>query len=316
MAVEKPSSDQCIETGATGGVGESRGMGSRIEPIGATGQNQPDDALETATMLVSVAAESPQSPPCWRLLGASVQGPLHVKKNIPCQDACSFAMLPHDSVLLAVADGLGSADASDAGAAAATGAVEVCIRGLVAEPAFDDWAGAVRAAAAAARSAIEQEAGRLQRPLRDLACTLIVVIAQRDRAVAAHVGDGGAVVQTVSGLRLLSPPGESEYSNEVIPITAVDWESALRISALDVRIQAVAAFTDGCQRAGLRRFGSDLMPHAAFFDPIFSFARRVESTQVGQVRLHAMLSSRKMSEHSDDDKTLALAVLTEDFRSV
>lgn len=54
--------------------------------------------------------------PVWRVIGASVQGTSHQKKDVSCQDAHGYRVLPGGVVLVAVADGAGSADRSDEGA--------------------------------------------------------------------------------------------------------------------------------------------------------------------------------------------------------
>jgi serine/threonine protein phosphatase PrpC len=52
----------------------------------------------------------------WRFLGVSVQGTSHLEKNTPCQDAHTCLQTPNGELLLAVADGAGSAERSQEGA--------------------------------------------------------------------------------------------------------------------------------------------------------------------------------------------------------
>ena len=86
-----------------------------------------------------------------------------------------------------------------------------------------------------------------------LASTLIVVAVQGTTVCVAHIGDGGVVGLTDSGLLLLSGPGDSEYANEVEPLTSDGWDAAVRYSRVHEDVRALAVFTDGCQRAGFRR---------------------------------------------------------------
>src|SRR5689334_14686988 len=58
----------------------------------------------------------------WRAIGSSVVGSSHEKLQLPCQDACEYysCVLGAERVLLiAIADGAGSAKASEVGSRAA-----------------------------------------------------------------------------------------------------------------------------------------------------------------------------------------------------
>src|SRR5271165_1338416 len=45
----------------------------------------------------------------WRVAGATVPGVSHRQQGIPCQDSCHWQELPNGMLLIAVADGCGSA---------------------------------------------------------------------------------------------------------------------------------------------------------------------------------------------------------------
>jgi len=55
----------------------------------------------------------------WQVIGAAVQGLSHQKQGLPCQDALEFRCLPDGVLLVALADGAGSATRSEVGARAA-----------------------------------------------------------------------------------------------------------------------------------------------------------------------------------------------------
>jgi serine/threonine protein phosphatase PrpC len=63
----------------------------------------------------------PQSP--WHVVGAAVRGVSHERTDLPCQDAVDWRVLDDGTLLIAVADGAGSARFSDAGARLAVDAV-------------------------------------------------------------------------------------------------------------------------------------------------------------------------------------------------
>ena len=232
------------------------------------------------------------------VLGASAVGAAHVRADLPCQDA--FRVTTSDgSVVVAVADGLGSASRSDIGAATA---VEAAVA-RAAEVAGDPCRAAVEGVVAA-REALEKLAVGEDHDLADLACTLMVAVA-RERVGIAHIGDGAVVGMSQDRPFLLSPPADTEYVNEVDPLTSADWIGLVRpVSCVD-SIDALALFTDGCHHAALRKGSA----HAGFFGPLFAYARGGVDAQAGSRAVADLLGGKKMGEHSDDDKTLVLVVL-------
>ena len=271
--------------------------------IGTMGMEIPEE-IEQITL-------PPSSLPVRYIFGASVIGPLHIERGIPCQDACMYEILPLNCGVIAVADGLGSASKSDTGAQIAVEAAldagkATISKKKIAETNLSDVA---KEAVAFARKELEAKATKEQCSLHDLACTIIVAIFYEDSVSVAHIGDGAVVAKTEEGLRLISAPGDSEYVNEVIPLTTKDWEQSLRITPKISGVECVAVFTDGCQRAALLRSQNGLQPYDRFFEPLFSYAQELEVLEEGEQDIRDFLASQKMSEHSEDDKTLVIAVL-------
>ena len=235
--------------------------------------------------------------------GASVTGSSHVRSGLPCQDA--FSCFSSDHVLVvAVADGLGSAPRSDLGASAATQAA--ALRAL--EVVDGDPARAAVEGIVAGREALEAIANADRHELSELACTLLVAVAGC-RVGIAHIGDGAAVGWFDGEAHVLSPPAASEYVNEVDPLTSKDWTDHVRSVVCVDGIDGIALFTDGCHHAAVRRNNGGLHAHAGFFGPLFGFVRSGVSPQDASAALSDLLAGPKMSEHSDDDKTLVIAVL-------
>jgi hypothetical protein len=240
------------------------------------------------------------------VIAASVTGPLHAELGVGCQDRVGH-ITDGSSLAVAVADGLGSAPL---GAEGARVAVTAAMRKAMAS--FEDRECLSAGLLLRARLALEVEAEIRSVDLRDLACTLIVCIARGGVVEVGHVGDGAVVARSTDGLILLSSPGESEYSNEVDHLAMERWESAARFSALSGKVDGLAAFTDGCQRAALAKGHEGRLPHDGFFDPIFKWALSAEDPHHSETELSGLLMSGKMAEHSEDDKTLAIAVLARD----
>jgi hypothetical protein len=239
---------------------------------------------------------------------------MHLQQEIPCQDACAYAATASDEIVIAVADGLGSAARSDTGASlAVASAFRSCMTSL--ESSSDGerrLEEVVRSAAAYAREELERHAQKVSCNLRDLGCTLIIAIATGRQFAVAHIGDG-AVVGEINGiLSLISSPGESEYTNEVVPLTSKEWQDSLRIASGESPIRGIAVFTDGCQRAAFRKEEDALVPFEGFFTPVFNYARKVTDAATGASEIAELLASAKLCEHSDDDKTLVVGVVEMD----
>ncbi len=249
-----------------------------------------------------------------RVFGSSVIGPMHLQCEIPCQDACAYAVSGADTIVIAVADGLGSATRSDAGASlAVSSAFSFCMAAL--GPGSDEerrLEELVRDAARHAREELERFAEKDSSNLRDLACTLIVAIATGRQFAVAHIGDGAVVGEVGGLLSLISSPAESEYTNEVVPLTSREWQDSLRIASGEAAIRGLAVFTDGCQRAAFRKVEDALAPFERFFTPVFNYARQISDAAAGAGEIAELLASAKLCEYSDDDKTLVVGVIEVD----
>src|SRR5690606_38747090 len=118
-------------------------------------------------------------------------------------------------VVAAVADGAGSAEKGGLGAeTAARAAVRSMVHGIGTQSpvAAIDWRLQLQAALAAARQAVLELAVVDDLPPRELASTLIVLIATGELAAAAQIGDGATLVRSESGeLLALTRPPSDEY---------------------------------------------------------------------------------------------------------
>ena len=123
------------------------------------------------------------------IFGTSVIGPLHIQLGIPCQDACAYEILPLDWGIIAVADGLGSASKSDIGAKIAVEAVVKAGKEFITKKKNDEiiYDEVLREAVFSARKSLETKANEEQCNLRDLACTIIVVVNYKDTISACSI---------------------------------------------------------------------------------------------------------------------------------
>lgn len=242
------------------------------------------------------------------ILGASVTGSAHKTKCVPCQDAARYSLFHNQWALIAVADGLGSAKWSELGAGLATetavASMKIALDGQSVSPSL-----IVEEAIFAARKSLEIRSEDSKCEIGDLACTLIVVLANPETCAVAHIGDGAVVLQSGNELILLSEPEKSEYINETTPLTNFGWKEKIRFGEVSTQVTFVAAFTDGCQRAALVKEKGTLIPFSGFFSPIYTFAQGLDSCDEGEQELRLMLESEKMRQQSSDDKTFVIAIL-------
>ena len=250
----------------------------------------------------------------WRAVGGVVRGPSHKTSGQPCQDAACWDILPDGIFVAAVADGAGTAAFSDIGARlAATSAVEAMKRRLADEgpeqvgPAAEDtvWQQLLSSAVQDARNAVEAEAARRQISPRELASTLIIVVATPSLVAAAQVGDGAAVAADTAGqLTALTTPAVGEYLNETVFLISPGALEGLQTVVWRGAAANLAIFSDGLQMLALKMPAGT--PHAPFFAPLFRFAAQTREQAAAQVELETFLQSPNVRQRSDDDVTLLL----------
>jgi len=252
----------------------------------------------------------------WLSAGATVAGTAHVRRAEPRQDALSVRHTPAgNAVVLALADGAGSAERGGAGAAIAVRALRAageaaCGRAPIAEldgPMMVD-------AMAAARRAVLNAAERAAIAPRALATTALLVVSDGSTTLAAHVGDGAAVVRLAADRSwcALSWPERGEYAGMTRFLTE-DPPAPVRVARLEDDVSALAVLTDGLERLVLDLAAGT--PHPPFFDMIAAplDTRACGGATAGRDRrlsraLARYLSGEAVCERTDDDKTLAIAV--------
>jgi hypothetical protein len=250
----------------------------------------------------------------WNILSASATGTSHIKNNTPCQDAHRWTLMDTNTLLIAVADGAGSAERSQAGAVCAVEVAIAFLEGALVALIPDNgpgWERLLTEAFKQARAAVFALADAENQSARAFACTLTLVIANNEWLVTGQIGDGVVVAQTLSGeLITVSPPQRGEYANETHFLIADDALAGFdgRIYRQDETIEAIAALavmTDGLLRLALDM--TEDRPHAPFFNPLLNFAASLNDPKEAREQLHAFLDSPRVNARTDDDKTLVLA---------
>jgi hypothetical protein len=249
------------------------------------------------------------------ILGVSVIGSRHILNGLPCQDACAYDISIQGWGIIAVADGLGSASKSEIGAKAAVDTTVKCVKNKISSNDSEviQLENIVINAINSARETLDLKAKEFDCKIDELACTLILIVIHNQEIITAHIGDGAVVVRSDNEFFLASNPGESEYINEVVPLTSKEWQKELRISPIIPNVKFVAAFTDGCQRAVLIKTKDGLKPFMNFFEPLYSYSKEISDLNQSVDELRDFLNSARMNNVSEDDKTLVIGLIDGNF---
>lgn len=246
----------------------------------------------------------------YRVVSATVRGSAHERSGSPCQDAHMISELPDGTVIMAVADGAGSASLGQLGA---TIAAQIAVSALNArlQDAFptgrEAWRDALVSAAARAHTAIVGTAVASGLPPGDLATTLILAVVGRRGVALLQIGDGGVVADQGDGrLVAVLTPERGEYANETVFLTTSDYFDRPQTVFLSNEPAALAVFSDGVQRLGLHVV--TWTPHGPFFDPLFRDVGAATDDRTSEDRLREFLASPSVRQRSDDDSTLVLLV--------
>ena len=245
----------------------------------------------------------------WDVVAVAIQGTSHQKINVPCQDAVYWQISPKGTLVIAIADGAGSASLAEIGA-------EIVVRQAVdhlcsSEVELADinnlaWQEMLMGAFRSALAAVVAEADARQMPLREFASTLIVTLSTPDFVLAGHIGDGASVVGDDEGnVYLLTGPQNGEYANETTFLVSPDALATIQLVKWPKPARHLALFSDGLQMLALTMPVAH--PHAPFFSPLFRFVS--SRPKEGEAQLRKFLTTPPVTDRVDDDLSLVLAVL-------
>ena len=251
----------------------------------------------------------------WRYVAASVVGTSHEKSGSTCQDAngCQIHPLPNGEnvFVAAVADGAGSAPCGAEGAARTCSSLLRLIAGhlnsgsSVEQITLDTaklWISTLQ-------QALDDDAKSASRERRDFACTLLGLIVGNSCAACLQVGDGVMVLADSEehAYGHVFWPDRGEYANTTHFVTQDDAIEHLRFESVKRQIVEAALLTDGLQNIALNY--QQQAAYEPFFKGLFAPLRTAEegcSPELSQ-SLADFLSSPRVNEKTDDDKTLVLA---------
>jgi hypothetical protein len=264
----------------------------------------PNEPPPDTPLLEASSGEPPAE--AWRVLAASVTGRSHAAVDRGNEDAVQTARLAGGTLVLALADGAGSAGRAGEGARLAVGtAVEV----LAGELHREGLEALLRTALREVRRAMAGRARELRVRPRDFACTLLLAVARGDDVAVLQLGDGAVVARGPDGWQRLVGPQRGRYAGETVFVTS---RGAAGLAEVEVHplasVKALALLSDG-----LEPVATDVAsgrPHAPFFDPLVAFAGAERAEAELEAELTRFLGSDRLQSRSSDDLSLILALNT------
>jgi hypothetical protein len=249
----------------------------------------------------------PTGLPVWETVAVSLTGSSHAASAKPCQDHATVFSPTSDqtTVFIVVSDGAGSAKESQLGSEAAVSAVRSYIedefrRSQPSTP--TEWTVLLAASIDAARQGLLALATP-ERPISDLACTLLVTAASADCVASAGIGDCAAVYQGPDGdLRLAYEPDCGAYANETFFLSGAGWLRHLHTAFYDDAATYVMAFSDGLQFVALERG----RPYEGFIHGLVSELKRLPA-ESRVTALSRYLEDNVAGALTDDDISLVIA---------
>ena len=244
-----------------------------------------------------------------------MQGPSHQKMGLPGQDAQAYQVIAEDILVIALADGAGTAEHSEEGANLAVAqALGGMTKGLDSQQPRDEPAleKLVIDAFQQARQALLEVAWVSGNPPDSFATTLTCAVASGQWLAVGQIGDGAVVARVDNGeLFTVTRPQRGEYANETYFLTMEDALDRLQVDAYATAVSALAVMSDGLTRLALKMPGHE--PHLPFFQPLLDFTAGIEDECRASEQLAAFLTSERVCARADDDKALVLAVRSSAF---
>lgn len=244
----------------------------------------------------------------WKVIAASVTGLSHVARGQGNEDSELTACLPQGALMLALADGAGSAKrAAEGSRLAVATAVDALAAALAGEDDLPLTARVLRAVLARVRRTLAARAREVRVRPGEFACTLLLAVIQDDTLAVLQLGDGAVVARAEEDWQRVTRPLHGRHAGETVFVTS---RGATRLASVEIRplagIHALALLTDGLEPVATNVASG--APHAPFFDPLVTFARGKHSAEELGPELERFLGSDRVQSRTADDLSLILAV--------
>ena len=247
----------------------------------------------------------------WKTVHDSVVGTSHQVTGNPCQDShrvVQFASQGRETLIVVCADGAGSAKHSDRGSAFVCDTIIGILRRELATVDNLNTIGRETAVAwcAETRDGLIRLASEVGCEIRDLASTVLAAVIVDDSSLFMQLGDGAIVSQYDGLYEVIFWPQSGEYANVTNFLTDESYDKRLEFSTRKgATVTALAMFTDGLERLILHY--AERTVHVPFLEPLFKALQDSASSEDLFEPMRLFLSSERVNQRTDDDKTLVLA---------
>nr|WP_309595893.1 PP2C family serine/threonine-protein phosphatase [Moraxella osloensis] len=282
---------------------------------------------QTTDLFAQTSHSSVQS--SWQVYGASSIGKSHIDSNLPNQDSI-YLQKTQDGLVAVVCDGAGSAKFSQAGAAFFSQSIGKMLLslgvGLNVSRSVSHRGIAVDLVQVKQQIIEQLSQIRLdlqsqlpaESSLRDYHTTFTgLLIHSNHQAILVQIGDSPLItsqfvvrhphIDYFTNLQVYGDDSKNEYVNETHFITQDNWQSFLRVEAIDLsQVDCLALMSDGC--ADLVFEGASVTPkiYRPFFGNLLFNLTQSQSSQQGSAIIEQALGNPATYRLTGDDKSLVV----------
>ena len=288
---------------------------------------------QTTDLFAQTSQSSVQS--SWQVYGASSIGKSHIDSNLPNQDSI-YLQKTQDGLVAVVCDGAGSAKFSQAGAAFFSQSIGKMLLSLgvglsVSRSVSISISVSHRGIAVDLVQVKQQIIEQLSQIRLDLQSQLPAESSLRDyhttftgllihsnhQAILVQIGDSPLItsqfvvrhphIDYFTNLQVYGDDSKNEYVNETHFITQDNWQSFLRVEAIDLsQVDCLALMSDGC--ADLVFEGASVTPkiYRPFFGNLLFNLTQSQSSQQGSAIIEQALGNPATYRLTGDDKSLVV----------
>ncbi|MBD3726800.1 MAG: protein phosphatase 2C domain-containing protein [Moraxella osloensis] len=272
---------------------------------------------QTTDLFAQTSQSSVQS--SWQVYGASSIGKSHIDSNLPNQDSIYLQKTEH-GIAAVVCDGAGSAKFSQAGAAFFSQSIGKMLLSLgvsISGIAFDLVQVKQQIIEQLSQIRLDlQSQLPAESSLRDYHTTFTgLLIHSNHEALLVQIGDSPLItsqfvvrhphIDYFTNLQVYGDDSKNEYVNETHFITQDNWQSFLRVEAIDLsQVDCLALMSDGC--ADLVFEGASVTPkiYRPFFGNLLFNVTQSQSSQQGSAIIEQALGNPATYRLTGDDKSL------------